>query len=247
MADYAEEVALRGSLVVQLDLIIALATGGGGCSRAAGGAQDGQVSRRVLRDWNDLEKKLCDIKKMFSKTHLNTGQGLLPCQVGLLCTEHFRTTHDPQFLFDLQVVQVGDVQEEEQKVSLVHALCTPVFVEPVEGLQRTIIILMKITCETLKIWLLQLKNIMMMMMMMMMMMTLMKISPVRRWRCWRFWSQAHPTGCSSQSSRLLDALWSVTCRPPRTWFLNLEKWIWERATNVTFCCSSKRFDRTCEN
>ena len=50
MADYAEEVALRGSLVVQLDLIIALATGGGGCSRAAGGAQDGQVSRRVLRD-----------------------------------------------------------------------------------------------------------------------------------------------------------------------------------------------------
>ena len=50
MADYAEEVALRGSLVVQLDLIIALATGGGGCSRAAGGAQDRQVSRRVLRD-----------------------------------------------------------------------------------------------------------------------------------------------------------------------------------------------------
>ena len=50
VADNAEEVALRGSLVVELDLIIALATGGGGCSRAAGGAQDRQVSRRILRD-----------------------------------------------------------------------------------------------------------------------------------------------------------------------------------------------------
>ena len=51
MADDAEEVALGGSLVVELDLIIALAIGGrGGCSRAAGGAQDRQVSRRILRD-----------------------------------------------------------------------------------------------------------------------------------------------------------------------------------------------------
>ena len=51
VADNAEEVALRGSLVVELDLIIALAIGGrGGCSRAAGGAQDRQGSRRVLRD-----------------------------------------------------------------------------------------------------------------------------------------------------------------------------------------------------
>ena len=189
MADYAEEVALRGSLVVELDLIIALAIGGrGGCSRAAGGAQDRQGSRRVLGHRNDLEKKLCDIKKMFSKTHLNTGQGLLPCQVGLLCTEHFRTTHDPQFLFDLQVVQVGDVQEEEHEVSLVHALCTPILVEPVKSLQRTIIILMKIfqkctkACETLKMLLLQLRNIMMIMMMMMrmMLMMMMMISPVRR-------------------------------------------------------------------
>ena len=58
MADDAEEVALGGSLVVELDLIIALAIGGrGGCSRAAGGAQDRQVSWRVLGHRNDLEKK----------------------------------------------------------------------------------------------------------------------------------------------------------------------------------------------
>ena len=69
MADDAEEVALGGSLVVELDLIIALAIGGrGGCSRAAGGAQDRQVSRRVLGHRNDLEKKFCDIKNVFKKT-----------------------------------------------------------------------------------------------------------------------------------------------------------------------------------
>ena len=72
------------------------------------------------------------------KAHLNTSQGLLPRQVGFLGTKHFRAAHDPQLALDLQVVHVGDIEEKEKEVRLVHALRGLVLVEPIESLQREI-------------------------------------------------------------------------------------------------------------
>ena len=59
VADHTEQVALRGGLVVELDLAITFR--GGSCNGAACGAQDRQVPWCVLRHHLDLEEKTFDI------------------------------------------------------------------------------------------------------------------------------------------------------------------------------------------
>ena len=75
---------------------------------------------------------------MVSETHLYPSQGFLPGHVGHLRTSHLGPAHHPQLLLDLEVVQVRHVEQEEEKMALVHRFARFVLVQPVERLKRII-------------------------------------------------------------------------------------------------------------